>query len=71
MRNEYSCGECADACAARNAKAEQEAARQEYIRMLRDVARALESDPTAFHGAALRVRDNSAVVCAAFEKGGA
>lgn len=51
-------------------KAEQESARQEYIRMLRDVARALEADPTAFQWAALQVRDNSAVVVDAFEKVG-
>lgn len=50
---------------------ERETARQEYIRMLRDVANAVEADPTAFLAAAVQVRDTSAVVCDAFEKGGA
>lgn len=62
---------CAGEAATRVQKKEQEAARRAYIRMLRDVARALEADPSAFHGAAVQVRDTSAVVVDAFEKGGA
>ncbi len=56
------------ACIQESAKAaDRETARMAYICMLRDVARALESDPAAFHGAALQVRDTSAVVVDAFQ----